>query len=557
MLIVVMLAGNWACNAPEQQATPEQSTIIAEFSGGTITEQDFNRHILFIDKKTLRTRENLAQDEGVEELLREYAVLRILASGVEDETTNDNTFLYLNGEARDLVKYYQDRTGKRVHEISDDELSAWYEEHLDDRFTVPESIRFQHIYLRHDRHDDAQLKALTNEIMGELGRGVEFKDMVARYSESGSVSRDGVVGPVFRGRIDQDFERQVFALSEGGRPETIRTALGTHVVQVLAKKAPRVLPFDEVKGQIATGLMNRKDAEELKTHFEVLRERYGVVDHSAEPGTNEDDVVLTIKDRSMTRAELDECFEQMAGFGQAYHAADPETRARMASELIEFNLMYLDALESGLDREQNFLDRQALRDLHRKADIGMQRRLTAWSESVSEAELQAYFENHRARFAFPMSFETSYVFVPFGQQPPFETQVQAEGLAQLAQKHGFDSAELQAACSENGARCIQPGPMSPMQAARIAPSFQRTLLAMGNNEVSDPVKTESGIFVIFVGEVKARRPMTFPDDMDAIRARFLSLENDRVVTESKDQLLIENDFVILSLPTLEIPNFDG
>ena len=73
------------------------------------------------------------------------------------------TPLYLDDRASLLVNYYVERKGKRSYEVTDEEALAFYNEHLADRFTTPESITFQHVFLRADRHAPEELARLEQE----------------------------------------------------------------------------------------------------------------------------------------------------------------------------------------------------------------------------------------------------------------------------------------------------------------------------------------------------------------------------------------------------------
>jgi parvulin-like peptidyl-prolyl isomerase len=524
---------------------PRTEDTIATYDGGAITRPELELYLESLDKRRLRTDASLSAEEGMRELLREYAATRILADEVDQPEPDEESALYVTPKARFLVQYYRERIGKRSHSVSDEEARSFYEQHLETRFTLPDSIRFQHVFLRGDLHDAAELRDLEARILAEHEGGVGFTQLVARYSESGSKEHQGIVGPVFRGRLEESFEEQLFELELGDPPAVIRTATGSHVVLVLARNAPEPRPFEEVKGQIINGIINRRDEADRAEHFKTLRTRYLVEDHSDDEGLEPDAVALRIHDRSLNRSQLDEFFAQGASFGGAFEHADPRVRRRMINDLVEFNLMYLDAAEQELDREPNFVDRweRALRS--QRARVALQRRLARWTEALDEERVLAYYREHETRFVTPERVETSYIFMPFGGRPPFELQQRVEELARLAQREGFDSPELRDACVEQGAFCVASIPMSPKQAARIDPEFQRSFLAMDEPGFSEPIKAQNGIFLIAVHAIEERRPMEAPADMQLIRARYVSLERAEIVASIKRRLLEEHDFRII------------
>jgi len=465
--------------------------------------------------------------------------------------------LYVNPTARHLVQYYQQRTGKRSHEVTDEEALAAYEERLESRYTLPERIRFQHVFLRNDRHSPAELESLERRIVDERRAGVPLSDLVTKYSESESKQQDGVVGPVYRGRLEQSVDDQLFALAVSDELAVIRTALGSHLVLIVEKVESRVLPFEEVKTQVVSGLIERKDEAERTELFRTLRERYEVIDRTDEEGLEDDEVVLSIKDRSVTRSELQEYFERSAPFGDAHQSSNPKARRKAVDNLIEFNLMYLDAADQGLDEEPNFRQRWRLNQLAVKSNRPLVQRARQWAESLDDEVVLDFYHQHEARFTFPRELDLSYIFIPFGTASPFDMQLQIEELKRVAVSEGFDSPALATKCAEAAAICVNAGVVSTREVARIGPKFQRATLDLGAGGVSEPFKTENGLYVVAVHSDQERRPMVLPEDLESIRARYLRLEEKRIVASIREGLLEERALRVIAPLTTDVPPEPG
>ncbi len=539
----------WTCAAPQAR------DAVAVYDSGAISKDEFQRYLRAVDKRQLRTDASISGEEGTRELLRKLAAIKILAAEVEHGEPETEPILYVSARANFLVEYAKDRIGKRSHEVTDEEVGKWYDDHLDERFTMPENIRFQHIFLRRDLHSAEELAALEGEIMKALGQGIPLADLIDRYTESGTRDKKGIVGPVFRGRLAEDFERQLYRLQPTDQPTIIRTEIGSHVVEVLDRREPEVAPLDEVKGQIVAAIIDRRDSAERDAYYEQLRERFNVIDHSHQPDLDDDQPVLTIKDRSLTRAQLDAYVKQGSVFGLAHAGSTKNARQDVIDNLIRFNLMYLDALEQGLDREANFCDRWYMQELRMGAATAERRRLDQWSQSVDEAEVLSYYQEHQARFFFPQRFDASYIFLPFGELPPFELQQKIEEIASQATGLGYHSPEFVGLCTSQGAICVNAH-LTPTAAARIGPRFQRTLMAMEEPGTSPALKAENGLFVLAVHGIEARRAMVPDQDLGAIRRRFVSLEADRIKATIHEDILTTSGFTVISLPTLELPGDD-
>lgn len=534
-----------------------QENIVATYDGGMITRADFDSYLQSLDVRRIRSDAEIPAEEGMRELLREFATTRILAGeGSEPAAPSDQVF-NLTPRARYLVDYYRQRTGKRGHEVTEEEARAAYEERLDSRFTLPERIRFQHVFFRADRHDSAELRSLERRVLAEANAGTPFDELVARYSESGSRQNDGIVGPVFYGRLEESFEEQIFGLSTDSGPAVIHTATGSHIVRVLDRQEPRILPFEEVRGQLVAGIVNRVDEAEREALFVELAQRYGLEDQSDEDGLPEDGVAIRIADQTLTRVELEQYLVRGTPFGAANLYQNPRARRDMIDSLIQFNLMYLDAVGQGLDQEPNFIDRWQLNEQAMRASSAREERLREWTEGVSVGQVLEFFEENRSKFTLPHRFDISYIFVPYNEANPFQSQLEIEGLRQTALRDGFNSPTFADQCATEGAICVNAGIMGARDAARIGPKFQRTVLAMEEPGVSDPVKSESGLYVVAVHAMEDRRPMDPTVDMATIRQRYMQLEQQRIVTAINEQILEEYDFRIVAPLAIDGTDEDG
>ncbi len=526
------------------------SDAVAVYDGGVVTAAEARRHLASLDARHLRTDAEIDADSGVAEVLADLAFLEILAEGVNDDSP-EQAVLYLDSRARLLMRYYIERTGKRSHEVTDEEALTYYQEHLVDRFTFPEKIKLQHIFLRADRHPPGDLAQQRREILDRLAGGTPFGELVAEYSESGSTSDDGIVGPVFRGRMNAAFEDQVYRLTPG-EVGVVRTPQGVHVVEVLELIPSNVEPFEKVKRQIVHAIMDRRNEAERNQVMEALRARYDVVDRSADTTIGPDDIVVRVKERSLTRRELDSYLLLRMNTPGLINRAHSEVRRKLVEELIDTNLLFLDAVDTGLDKEQAFLDRWQESELRRRSGLGTQRRLDDWAKGAGENEVLAYYKENQARFAIPQRFQATFLLMPLGGGPAFELQQTLEELAEKAAAPGIDPAELERRCAESGASIVNMGWTTPLEAARIGPEFQRRLLAMDEPGSSGLFMDQGGLYVILLRALEDRRSMTTPIDLDLILARYVVLRRHEILAEVKQQTLAERHFEVLSTTLFEL-----
>ena len=536
LLLTVALMCCAGCGSPE-----DQEKVLATYRGGEITADEARRYVNLLDRTRLRTSGSIPADVGTSELLGELGALEILAS--EAEAVDETPVLYLDRRARLLLSYYKDRTGKRSHRVDDEDARAVYEEHLDDRFTVPARVTFRHVFFRADRHSGDERRRLEREVLERLAAGEAAAELARELSESESASVGGKVGPVDRGRIDPAFGEQVFGL-EPETPTVIRTPSGSHVVVVLERTPERVLPFEEVKKQIVHGIMDRRNAEELQRLIAELRARYHVIDRTDEANVPPAEPVLRIHERHITRSELQAYLDRITRWRGGADGLDPDGRRRYVDDLITTNLYVLDAVERGLDREQAFKDRWAVHRLELEASAALEKRLASWKESLRDADVTEVLEAQSGRFSVPQRYLIRWLRLPLGSAPPFELLQRLEDVA--ARVGTADDTEVARRCTELGATFSGPTWMTPLQAAGVAPEFQRRLLAFDRPGRTGVFEDERQLFAIVVEEIQPRRAMLWPDDREAIRDRAVELLRDDAAREIKRELLEEHGFRVVS-----------
>lgn len=124
-----------------------------------------------------------------------------------------------------------------------------------EQYRVPERVHVRHILLRAgsegaDRREEITIlreRALAGESFGFLAQG---------YSEDdGTRSEGGDLGFFGRGTMVPQFEEAAFALSNPGDvSEPVESQFGWHIIELVAREAEHVRPFDEVRESIESQL---------------------------------------------------------------------------------------------------------------------------------------------------------------------------------------------------------------------------------------------------------------------------------------------------------------
>ncbi len=158
---------------------------------------------------------------------------------------------------------------------TDEEISAWYDAHVADRFTKQAEVRARHILVKVDEGADAATRdAARKKIEGlrkQVRDGAAFEKVARENSEDvGTAAQGGELGFFSRGRMVKPFEEAAFSLSPGEMSEVVETPFGFHLIQVeeiheekkqsLAEARPDVLDaIRQERGKEVAASLARED----------------------------------------------------------------------------------------------------------------------------------------------------------------------------------------------------------------------------------------------------------------------------------------------------------
>ncbi|NNC86900.1 MAG: hypothetical protein HKN82_00410 [Akkermansiaceae bacterium] len=132
---------------------------------------------------------------------------------------------------------------------TDEELRAYYQEHLAEFRTQPE-VRCLHLVKMLDRHEDpVALLESMRELREEALDGADFKALAERETEkeNGEIDLDWMT----LDRPSNPIESIVFSMREGEVTPVVAYENGYHLLKVVGVKRSEVPPFEELREQLA------------------------------------------------------------------------------------------------------------------------------------------------------------------------------------------------------------------------------------------------------------------------------------------------------------------
>ncbi len=214
------------------------------------------------------------------------------------------------GEFKAAVKYGLDYITVAVPppdsvRLTDAEVRHEYETNRV-RYRQEEQIKARHIlFLTRGLGPETEkkAKARADSLLAAIRQhgAADFEDLAKRFSEEPSAAETGGdLGWFGRHRMVKEFEDAAFALKAGEISPVVKTMFGYHIIKVEDRKAAGVRPFEEVRPELRSQMIQaRRDSSAMRTanglrrrlalggDAKALGARYGGLVEATPVGTNE------------------------------------------------------------------------------------------------------------------------------------------------------------------------------------------------------------------------------------------------------------------------------
>jgi parvulin-like peptidyl-prolyl isomerase len=156
--------------------------------------------------------------------------------------------------------------------VSDDEARAWFDQNAAS-MTMSERIEVRHIFMAAMDHPQSKIDAKLGAALNDLkSQRKDFATLARELSDDpASKDRGGSLGWMSKARLPTDFAPAVFALPIG-QPTIVRSSLGSHLVEVTARKPAEAANFDEMKPEVIAALEAIKRRQALAELRKKIRE---------------------------------------------------------------------------------------------------------------------------------------------------------------------------------------------------------------------------------------------------------------------------------------------
>lgn len=213
---------------------------------------------------------------------------------------------------------------------------------------------------------------------------------------------------------------------------------------------------------------------------------------------------------------------QMGPEGQRYH--NDEGFKQIADELLNQELLAMDAKENGLDKTEEFKEEVE----YAKDTLLKQFAIRNLLENVSidDEEVKKVYEENKDMLSDVYKFNASHILV--------DTEEKAKEIKEKID-NGLDFATAAKENSTDGV-AKNGGKLGEFVSGQMVPQFEKALLEMEIGTVSEPVKTQFGYHLINLHDKKVERENTFDNFKDEIKRSLLNQKQQEVYINKTNQL---------------------
>ena len=259
-----------ACGKKKEEAGPSSKIegggeVVATYGGEKLTLDEFGAEV---EKLPPQIKPLLSAPDRRKQFLENYVLSQLLVEEGEKKGLDKDEDIRKQLEEMKkrliLQKVFQDVQQSAT--VSDAEVKTYYDGHPDEFSNA--QVHAAHILLEDE--------AAANKILDQVKKKPDsFGDLAKKLSkDTATAPGGGDLGWFGRGRMVPEFEKAVFDLKQPGEISGIvRSPFGFHVIKLIERKEGKARPFDQVREEIRSKLLQDVQRKRMEAYFEDLKRK--------------------------------------------------------------------------------------------------------------------------------------------------------------------------------------------------------------------------------------------------------------------------------------------
>lgn len=241
----------------------------------------------------------------------------------------------------------------------------------------------------------------------------------------------------------------------------------------------------------------------------------------------EKDFLAKVNDKIITQEYFMQKLNSLPEWAKGRFTTE-EGKRQFLEEIIKEELLFQEAMRTGIDREKDFLN--TVDEFKRMTLVSTLLKREIEGKAVTDdKEVRDFYEKHSDAYKLDDQVRARHILV--------DTEEKAEEVLQKILK-GEDFEELAKNFSTDHSTAVKGGDLGFFGKGRMVPDFEQAAFSLKVGEVSEPIKTKFGYHIIKVIEIKEGEQREF-EEVKSIVERRLKAERQKSLFDTYIQSLEE------------------
>lgn len=239
-------------------------------------------------------------------------------------------------------------------------------------------------------------------------------------------------------------------------------------------------------------------------------------------------VLAKVNGKEITEKDLNILIQSM-GPQRAMQFQSEEGKKELVNELINQELVYLDAIENKMNDEEAFNKKLEDFAANLLKQYYLEKLLT--NVEVSEEKVKEYYENNKDKFISGEKYKASHILVD-------EEEKAEEILKEIKEGKSFEEAAKEySSCPSKD----KGGDLGYFGKGQMVKEFEEAAEKAELDVVVGPVKTQFGYHLILVTDKKESETMSFEEVKGQLKGQLMNQRQKEVYDEKMDELKAKYD----------------
>lgn len=236
----------------------------------------------------------------------------------------------------------------------------------------------------------------------------------------------------------------------------------------------------------------------------------------------ENKLIAVVDGREVRESDYDLLMKNL-GKNAAYFQGE-EGRNKIIDELVMHELIYSDALENNLEKDEEFINVFNAMKKSMLQQYGLSKLMN--SVTVTEDDIKEYYEKHKNLYKTQEMVRASHILVDSEEKANEILEDITDGLK-------FEDAAAQySSCPSKEAG----GDLGQFGRGQMVPEFEEAAFSMKKGEISAPVKTQFGYHLIKLTDYIPERDSSLEDVKEEVRKKCIIEKQDKLYNNKREEL---------------------